>query len=54
MIYTRTIYTKLKIGFLMKIKKTEFRKYAFERKIKNTYDIEIQNGMICIHEKNLN
>ena len=32
-----------------KKERTELRKRAFERGIKNTYDIEIQNGMTCIH-----
>ena len=35
-------------------KKLEWRKCAFECKIKNTYEIEIQNGMACIHYNEVN
>ena len=32
----------------------EWRKRAFEWKLENTYDIEIQNGMTCIHGSKVN
>ena len=34
--------------------KLEWRKRVFECKIKNTYEIEIQNGMTCMHNKEVN
>ena len=34
--------------------KTERCKRAFERKIENAYDIEIHNGMTCIHGNKVN
>ena len=33
---------------------TEWRKRVFERKLENTYEIEIQNGMNCLHENEIN
>ena len=32
--------------------KVEWSKRAFECELENTYDIESQNGMTCIHDKN--
>ena len=29
---------------------TEWRKHKFERELENKYEIEIQNGMTCIHD----
>ena len=34
--------------------KLEWRKSVFEWKLKNKYDIEIQNGMTCIHDNKVN
>ena len=38
----------------MKRKNTEWRKHAFESELENTYDIESQNGMNCIHRNEVN
>ena len=32
----------------------EWRKCAFESELKNTYDIKIPNGMVCIHKNEVN
>ena len=32
----------------------EWRKRAFESKIKNIYDIKMQNGITCMHENEVN
>ena len=34
--------------------KTEWRKRAFLSELENTYDIEIQDGMTCIHDNEVN
>ena len=35
-------------------KKLEWRKHAFEWKIENIYEIEINNGMTIIHDNKVN
>ena len=35
-------------------RKLEWCKHAFESELENTYDIEIQNGMICMHDNKVN
>ena len=34
--------------------KIEWRKRAFEKKLENIYEIEIYNGMTCIHRNKVN
>ena len=37
-----------------KIEKIEWEKRAFEYKLKNKYEIEIHNGITCIHGNRVN
>ena len=48
------IYQTNNTSLYDKWEKIEWRKRAFESELENKYEIEIQNGMTCIHGHKLN
>ena len=47
------LYKIINMSLGEKKSNTLWRKHAFESELENTYEIEIQNGITCIHGKNL-